>query len=101
MMVLMQKQFRMQALGTNSMCVTRFVCRLYVQMQASGTGLLTKCVRQLVRQTNTLGLVQLAAGVSAVGSTAVHAAVLGTGTEVAGCGLGQRVADFPCFRTEA
>ena len=64
-------------------------------------GLLTRRVRQLVRQTSTQGLVQLAAGVSAVGSTAVHAAVLGTRTEVAGCGLGQRVADFPCFGTVA
>ena len=52
-------------------------------------------VRQPIRQASTLGLPQLLAGVHAVGSTAVFAAVAGSGTEVANGSLGQRVADLP------
>ena len=63
----------------------------------SNSGSLTRCVGQLVRQTSTLWLTQLAAEVPAVGSAAVHAAVLLACTEVAGSRLGQGIADFPSF----
>ena len=52
-------------------------------------------IGQSVRQASTLGLPQLLAGVHAVGSTAVFAAVARGGAEVANGGLGQRVADLP------
>ena len=67
----------------------------------SNSGSLTGCVGQLVRQAHTLCLTQLTTGVPAVGSAAVHAAVLLASAEVAGSRLCQGVADFPRFRAVA
>lgn len=82
MLLLRQQQHREEALapGNNvlqvlcGVCVFRHIA--WPAYQTYSKGLLTHSIRQLVRQTSTLRLVELATGVSAVRSTAVHAAVL-------------------------